>query len=403
MSNLTQLEQIKAKIEAMKAEKAKVSVETANLEIIKDVFVAPSENQIKTYVKLCSEKRVQMNPSYRSFDGRKNGAMDKAIKELIKLPRIIQPSEGQINMLKEICERNQWEMPAYSHLVGGRDGSFSKLIGELIGLEKELTKVAPPTEKQIETILNMYFCPDVDFSDLHEQYALKYVNVDVEGKIHGNQLLWTRPNQETIALTVADLITFEMASNFIYKYQLEFHKWTRTRCSASQMEKIRRVQESCKMQPMEDYQLMQFDRATADKYITNLNLVRRDADLVKFPQEPCMDDIDRTDTASKARDKDEEKKSNLLHSLYGAMGMNGNEESETSIDLSANDDIIADLALVVIDCCGFDAVMGMMNEVYDAKEMGDMLRLMYPEKEQEICTEGMSLEELEQLAKEMSA
>lgn len=401
MNNQTQLDVIKAKIEEMKAKRTNVIVETPNIEI-KDVHVAISDGQAKMYVKLCAEKRVQMNPLYRSFDGRKNGTMDKAIQELIKMPTIKAPSEGQVNMLVEMCERNGWDLPAYVHLTGGRDGSFSKMLAELIALEKEMAKVAPLTEKQKETILNMYFCPEVDFGDLNEQYAVKYTNVDEEGKVHGSKVLWTRASQESVETTIDELVTFQDASEFIYKYQVEYFKWTKNRCSASQMDKIRRLQESCKMQPMEDYQLMQFDRKTADMYITNLNLVRRDADIVKFAQEPTIDDIDRTNTVVKAQEKDRDKKDGLLHSMYAMIGMLGRDESETSIDLTDNEDIIADLALVCIDVCGSKPVMALLSEVYDDKEMKTILELMYPNNQETINIDGMSVEELELLVKEMT-
>lgn len=392
MNNQTQLDAIKAKIEEMKAKKnANIEVKTVNLdEIKKDIHVAVSDSQIKMYTKLCVEKRVQMNPLYRSFDGRKGGAMDKAIQELIKLPTIKAPSEGQITMLQDLCLRNEWTIPEYHHLTGGRDGSFSKMLGELMNLEKELRSVQPPTEKQIETILNMYFCPDVDMSDLHEDYAVKYSQASSTGKV-----IWTRPSQETVAETVASLVTYQEASAFIYKFQLEFYKWTNTRCTAGQMDKMRRLQEQCKMQPMEDYQLMQFDKEGADRYINNMNMVRRDADLVKFPQEALVEDIDRCNTQIKAIEKDRETKDNILYSLYAMMGMSGSEESGEGIDLSNNDDVIADLALVCIGICGSKNVLELLATAYTDEEMGILLERMYPKNENTMDIDNMSIEELE--------
>lgn len=400
MNNEMMLNEIKAKIEAMKAQRdSNTKVDITNLdEVKKNLHVSVSDAQCKIYVKLCTEKRVQLNPKYRSFDGRKGGEMDKEIQNLIKLPTIKLPSEGQVKMLTELCERNNWDIPAYAHLTGGRDGSMSGLIAELVLLEKEMIKLAPLTEKQAETILEMYFCVDVDFSDLHEQYGIVYT-----GSTNNGKLLWTRPSQETIASTLTELVTFQMASNFIYKYQLEFFKWTKNRCSASQMDKIRRLQEQCKMQPMEEYQLMQFDKKTADMYITNLNLVRRDADIVKFRQEECVEDINRCNTVAKAVEEDIVRKDNLLYSLYAMCGMSGRDESESSIDVSANDEIIADLAKVVIGICGSKAVMSLLAETYDDKELETVLALMYPKSENTVDIDNMSIEELEAYMESLTA
>jgi len=367
-NNAVLLEQIKAKIALMKAAKTGTNVEMVNLEEAKrDIHVAPSPAQIRTYLKLCTEKHVQLDPKYRTFDGRKNGIMDKEIQRLIKLVTFKAPSEAQINILEEICARNSWEVPEYKSLTGGREGTFSKMIGELINMERELQKVAPPTENQVMTIVEMYHCPDVDFSDLNESYGVKYIDNK------GGKLLWSRPSQETIIETILDMVTYQEASAFIYKFQSEFYAWKSTRLSDAQMVRVKANQKRCGMEVMSDAALMQFDRRTADIYIRDLDIVRRDADLCKFPVEAYQEDISRVNTVAKAVEEDVNTKDNILFSLYAMCGMSGSEESDSSIDLSNNYEIIKDLAQVVVDICGIDSVIELLSTVYSTQEVTDIL------------------------------
>ena len=405
MTNLTQLEKIRALIEERKSVKVAPIVKNVDLEIIKkDVHVAVSPKQISMYLKLVTEKGEQLNPLYRTFDGRKNGLMDKEIQRLLKLPSVKKPTEAQLQVIVDICERQGWELPETANLTGGRDGSCSALISELIGLEKEAKKIAPPTENQITTILEMYHCPDVDFSDLNDQYALVYVNQEATNQIKGAKLLWTRPSQEMIASTIMELITYEEASAFIYKFALDFFKWKNSRLSTGQMNRIKKLQTSCGMIPMLDEALLQFDKKTANDYINNLNLVRRDVDLVKFPQEALVDDISRCNTVAKGVEAFIVAKDEMIHNLYTMCGMNSHEESETSIDLTDNDDIIADLALIAIGLNGSDAVMDLLSEVYTIAEMKVMVARMYPEENDIVDQmDGMTLEELEALAQTLTA
>ena len=372
-TNVSNLEAIKAKIEAMKNAKKNVIVETVQLEgIVKDIHVPVSPKQIAIYVKLCTEKRVQLNPNYKALDGRKGGSMDREIQRLIKLPTIVPPSPAQIDLLKDICGRLNCEIPAYTHLTGGRGGTFSNLIGELIELEKEMTKVAPPTDKQLETILEMYFCPDVDFSDLHESYGITYTGAQ------GEKMLWTRPSQEAILDSILELVTFEMASNFIYKFQLDFYKWKTSRLSDGQMKRIAKLQESSGMKAMETHQLLQFSKEQANTYINDLNYVRRDVDLCKFPKEANIEHVYSSKDIAKAEKADNEAKVNVLFSLYAMMGMAGSDESDTGIDLTDNADIIIDLAKVCMEVCGSDAVLELLGTVYTEDE----LLLMFLEQEE---------------------
>lgn len=386
-TNATKLDAIRARIaEAKKKQQQQQPVNNFNRSAVMNNtgFVAPAtENQINMYIDLCGRKGQDIAMNYRSMSG---VDMSKEIKRLLRLPNIRYASEAQLNMIKDILERNGWEADCdITKLINDgrekKEGSAGAYIEELLTLEREMQSVAPPTLEQLETILEMVHCPDVDFADLHEAYETVYTVVD-------GKTWWKSVSAEDIIASYEELITYREASDFIRKYQVEFYQWKATRLSIGQMDLIKDRQKRCGMQPMEDYALLQFDKKTAKEYTTRLELVWRDADLVKFQYEKTYEDMsadrpchDPAEVAKKAITA----KENLVHGLYGAIGMLAKEDSQEHLDQMGYDNtdaIVKEVALLAVEQIGYESVMSMLLTVYTTEE----LDAMFPPQQEKLMT-----------------
>lgn len=411
----TNLEEIKAKLqERMKAMENKNS-KVSTPKISKPQAKRVTENQVKTYFKLCGDKRQQINPSFRDLGF---AGLDKEIKRLIKLPTVKAPSESQINMVREICDRNNWEYPDMKDLTGGREGTMSVLINDLVELEKESRSVAPLTDEQVEIIMSMYFCPDIDFAELNENWGIHYEMV-------GDKPFYTRVDQEDILKEIKDVITFREANDFIYNNQTTYYEWRKTRVSVGQMNIIRKLQERCGMIPMKEHQLLQFSNKGAESYIKNLQIDLRRfkegflsysveeyatggtiADLItaqRTYQEKYEDLSDNRpihdNKNGKLQDKHLQEVDNLLYGLYAMMGMSGRDESQYGIDLSNGEDTIRDLAQTVAEITGTDSVYSILLTVYSPEEALEILNaeVKVEKKEEKKEVKNSSKDELEEI------
>ncbi len=117
--------------------------------------------------------------------------------------------------------------PIMKELTGGRDGTASKLIENLIGVEKQLSNIQEPTEKQIEIMVNMFLCPDVPF----ESYG-------ISRKIELEEGLWRKPTPEEFAKQIKSTLTKADASKFIDNYRGAFYEWKKTRIRPEQLRYI---------------------------------------------------------------------------------------------------------------------------------------------------------------------
>lgn len=50
-------------------------------------------------------------------------------------------------------------------LTGGKDGSASKLIEQLLDRKRKMGNLLPPTEAQIKFLVDMFLCPDIPFEE----------------------------------------------------------------------------------------------------------------------------------------------------------------------------------------------------------------------------------------------
>lgn len=215
-----------------------------------------TQAQIKYYLDLCKQRGIEPQPT-------ENFNFDTMSAEIQRLMKIYPPSPAQvklindkINNLKSIIsnmhftdeqikqfEDNETDVisniilglinnnlnldPIMKKLTGGRDGTASKLIENLINVEKQLSNIQEPTEKQLEIMVNMFFCPDVPF----ESYGISR-RIELEGG------LWRKPTPEEFAEQIKYTLTKADASKFIDDYRGVFYEWKRTRIRPEQLRYI---------------------------------------------------------------------------------------------------------------------------------------------------------------------
>ena len=191
----------------------------------------PTQPQIDFYYKLCLERNyTPLDITTMSYTD-----LDTAIKVV---RAYYPPSPQQLQMIGDKLANLATlgvDVPMtperYSALTGGRDGTASKLIGELIELEKANKQKQPPTERQLELLVNMYLCPDVPFE-----------NFDIARRIELEDGEWRRPTPDEFAQDIITKMKQHEASKFIDDSRAAFHKWKQTRIKIGQMNHIRELE-----------------------------------------------------------------------------------------------------------------------------------------------------------------
>jgi len=322
-----------------------------------------------TYEKLCADKNIEVNAMYTTWDYE---TLAKEINKVMAMKRVQAISEGQKTTIIDVCERNGWEVPSLSGLTGGREGSASKLIQELFDLEKTYNNNRPLTEAQKEMILDMYYCPDVLFEDLHEDFGTQSLTVD--GRVY-----WTRIDIDRMNIELEGKVTQTQAREFLNKYKGAFYDWKTTRLTETQMHRIQGLQERSYMEQMSDTKLLQFSKKDAERYIMMLESSLRDRDLTKFTKEPVMhtkmDEVskDRIRTANNmnmqlANEVYLGKVESLIHSLYASMGQSARDEN---IDSMKQDDV-KELIDLASEMNGKQAILELAGEILTAHEVEEI-------------------------------
>lgn len=212
--------------------------------------------QIKYYNDLCKQRNIQPKPA-SSFN------FDTMSAEIQRLMSFYPASASQIKLINDkvanlkaiinnmnftdeqveafrlnktnvvsiiiagIIDGNLNLDPIISKLNGGKDGTASKLIESLIGVEKQFSDVQMPTESQIEILVNMFFCPDVPFE-----------SIGVFRKIDLGNGLWRKPSPDEFAKSLKENLNKAIASKFIDDNRGAFYEWKKTRIRPEQMRYI---------------------------------------------------------------------------------------------------------------------------------------------------------------------
>lgn len=265
---------------------------------------ASSERQVKYYLDLCIKRNVEpKEASKMSFD---------EVNALIEEMKNHNPaSEAQRKLVTDKVVSLQTmgvtiQMPDLDKLTGGREGTASKLIEQLIEMERQQYEVAPPSDNQLLFIVNMYLCPDVGF----EEHGIER-RIELEG---GE---WRKYTPNEFAEQVKAKMTRKTATSFIEKYRGAFHTWKQTRIKLEQQRYIRQlearmadvssptVQEwsvdeegnlvqisrplsrntehlTSGYKPLDDMELMMFSAEEASKHIDILKSELENKELYKF-------------------------------------------------------------------------------------------------------------------------
>lgn len=228
----------------------------------KETKVRPATaGQIKYYNDLCTQRNIQPQPaSSFSFD-----TMSEEIKRLMSFypasPAQVKIIVDKVNNIKSIVstmsfteeqvtqfendKENKISFIIYcaikdnlkplnelvKELTGGREGTASKLIESLIGVEKQFSDMQGITEPQLEILVNMFFCPDIPFE-----------NFDILRKIDLGEGLWRKPTPEEFANQIKVNLNKADASKFIDDYRGIFYDWKKTRIRPEQMRYIQELE-----------------------------------------------------------------------------------------------------------------------------------------------------------------
>lgn len=281
-----------------------------------------SPRQVAFYLDLCSQRKIKPeNYHMMTYD---------ELKEKIQHLKSNRPAtESQKQTIRETIERlqsygvqvKQLSESQLSELTGGEDGTASKLIESLFQLERENSQKAPPTEQQVQRIVQMYLCPDVDFESYGIQKKFYLEKLDAYSThYHTPDLLekrlWRRYTPDEFAKQIFNKFTRKDASEFITKFNPLFIEWQRTRITPRQIEYIRELEmrllntapnqtigyeiqngeivqvfrpiQKGMMQnprgyvPLSDEQIIMLSQDEASRYIEQLQLELQDRDLYRY-------------------------------------------------------------------------------------------------------------------------
>ena len=192
--------------------------------------------QLAKYRELCDEKHV----TPQSTEG---WSYDRASAEISKLLAFHPMSDAQREMIFQKLEHLQSldvtiNIPAseLDKLTGGRDGTASQLIQQLIDLERRYLDREKVSENQLRTLVSWYYCPDIPF----EEYDIPLtVPTDI---VYDGIPMKRRLDPIEFAEQIQQKMNFQSASEFINRYRADFHEWRKTRITMQQMSLIRQLE-----------------------------------------------------------------------------------------------------------------------------------------------------------------
>ena len=183
--------------------------------------------QIKYYTDLCEQKQVQP-VDVSNITSKKIHALIDELKSMAIV------SIHQKIMIDRLCEETGTTIPIeiLKKLTGGKDGSASKLIEQLLERKRSMGNQLPPTEAQVKFLQDMFLCPDVAFEEF---------GIQKKRKISDDTYVLMTPSE--FAEEVKAKIHMSEASNFIDKHRGVFFTWKNSRVTLEQIKYIRQLEE----------------------------------------------------------------------------------------------------------------------------------------------------------------
>lgn len=191
-----------------------------------------SAKQVAFYVDLCTQKNVPaQDPSTMSFQ--------EISDEIQRLMKIQMPSPAQMELittkLSALAELGFTYNGFLGELTGGKEGTASKLIEELIAKERELAEFAPINEKQLETLVSWFMCPDIPFESFGIRKKIGF-------NLGQGKDFWRLMTPEEFAEEIASCMKKADASKFIDEHRGIFFNWRKTRAKIEQIKYIKVLQ-----------------------------------------------------------------------------------------------------------------------------------------------------------------
>ena len=187
----------------------------------------PTASQYNFYTDLCKQRNIKILPleNFASFE-----ELDAKIKEIRSFfPASVAQKELVKTKVNNLLSMGvNIAMPDVEKLTGGKNGTASKLIESLIELENQHKDKMLPSDAQLQYIVNMFLCPDVEF----EEYGInKKINLE-DGK-------WRYMTPEEFVEEIKEKLNRREASKFIDKNKGAFNEWRATRIRPEQQRYIR--------------------------------------------------------------------------------------------------------------------------------------------------------------------
>lgn len=203
---------------------------------------APTEKQIQYYLDLCKRKRIQPKEiKLFTFE-----TLGKEIEQIRQLPD--PASDRQIEKIKQLWQEindlggnlKPFSDEFLNRLTGGATGTASQLIETLMKKRMELNEVAPPSDAQLQIIVEWFLCPDIPFEYYNIQ---KKVFLDETTEKDGEVVkLWRYMTPDEFANEIKTKMTKKQASEFIDRYRAVFYDWRKTRITQQQIRYIRELE-----------------------------------------------------------------------------------------------------------------------------------------------------------------
>lgn len=171
----------------------------------------PTPKMYGLYTNLCQRKREMPQPMSKLTFATCQEEIDRLFKVAIV-------TDSQINLIKSLADEVgiPHDKIPWDKLTPGNDGLASRCIQKLQDMARDARYKAPVEGEQVQLIIKMFLCPDINTQELGIPDKLEYkiYNEETGELTHDG---WRRPSAEEIASHVLANVTRGQALDFINK------------------------------------------------------------------------------------------------------------------------------------------------------------------------------------------
>lgn len=223
----------------------------------------PSDNQISLYIKMCQERQiVPVN-----LEGMTRVKLSNIIQHMRENPTC---TPAQFRIIKEVSERLRGinvSVPEWTD-EQIRNTSLQKageIIEKLIAKEQQMNQVRPPSDVQLQQLVEMYLYPEVEFESfgiekkIYLDHIASYSTLDVETEDYTVHAIITTTERSELAnledrawrfMTADEFgaecekkLTYREASRLLDQHRAGYRKWKQERATNAQARQIRQIEE----------------------------------------------------------------------------------------------------------------------------------------------------------------